>query len=113
VNAADPAGYGVMQCAVPNRETGVKIAEVLIAEKLAACIQLLPMESFYRWEGEIENAREVLMLVKTRQAHFDAAIARIRTLHPYRVPEIVAFAFSAGFSGYLTWIDSVTFPVHD
>jgi periplasmic divalent cation tolerance protein len=108
---SDTAGYGMMQCAVPDRETGVKIAEALIAEKLAACIQLLPIESFYRWEGKTENAREVLMLVKTRQALFDAATARIRTLHPYRVPEIVAIPFSAGFSGYLAWIDSVTLPI--
>jgi len=104
----NPADYGLMQCAVPDRETGAHIARTLIAEKLAACVQLLPIESFYRWDSKIENAAEILMLIKTRRALFDAITVRIRTLHSYQVPEIVAMPFSAGFAGYFAWIDGAT-----
>lgn len=94
----------------PNREEAAKIAKLLIDEKLAACVQLLPIESFYTWQGKTQNDAEVLLLVKTRSTLFEAAIARIKTMHSYSVPEIVAMPFSAGFAGYLGWIDEVTAP---
>ena len=80
----------------------------MIDEKLAACVQLLPIESFYRWDGKTQNEAEVLLLAKTRNALFDAAIARIKVVHSYSVPEIVALPFAAGFAGYFGWIDEVT-----
>ena len=102
--------YGVLLTTVPSRDEAVKIANLLIDEKLAACVQLLPIESFYAWEGKTQNEAEILLLVKTRSALFDAAIARIKSVHSYSVPEIVALPFAAGFSGYLDWIDTVTTP---
>lgn len=84
------------------------MAKLLIDEKLAACVQLLPIESFYMWQGKTQNEAELLLLVKTRTALFDAAIARIKAAHSYTVPEIVALPFSAGFAGYFGWIDEVT-----
>lgn len=84
------------------------IAKLLIDEKLAACVQLLPVESFYVWQGKTQNEAEILLLVKTRSAMFETAIARIKAVHSYSVPEIVAMPFSAGFAGYLDWIDGVT-----
>lgn len=100
--------YGMLLTTTPNREEAATIAKLLIEEKLAACVQLLPIESFYFWQGKTQNEAEVLLLVKTRCALFEAAIARIKTVHSYTVPEIVAMPFAAGFAGYLHWIDEVT-----
>ena len=105
-----PSDYGVLLTTTPNREEAAQIAKLLIDEKLAACVQLLPIESFYVWQGKTQNEAETLLLVKTRSALFEAAIARIKAAHSYSVPEIVALPFSAGFAGYLDWIDSVTAP---
>ena len=102
--------YGVLLTTTPNREEAAKIAKFLIDEKLAACVQLLPIESFYSWQGKTQNEAEILLLVKTRSALFEPAIARIKAVHSYSVPEIVAMPFAAGFSGYLGWIDTVTAP---
>ena len=100
--------HGVLLTTTPDREEAAKIAKLLIDEKLAACVQLLPIESFYVWQGKTQNEAEILLLVKTRSALFEPAIARIKAVHSYSVPEIVAMPFAAGFAGYLDWIDSVT-----
>ena len=102
--------YGVLLTTVPSREEAAKIAKLLVDEKLAACVQLLPIESFYAWQGKTQNEAEILLLVKTRSALFEPAIARIKAVHSYSVPEIVAMPFTAGFAGYLDWIDQVTEP---
>lgn len=96
--------YGVMLTTTPTREEAQKIARLLIAEKLAACVQLLPIESFYVWQGKTQNEAEVLLLIKTRTALFESAIVRIKEVHSYTVPEIVAVPFTAGFGGYFDWI---------
>ena len=100
--------YGVLLTTAPSREEAAKIANLLIGEKLAACVQLLPIESFYVWQGKTQNEAEVLLLVKTRAVLFESVIARIKAVHSYRVPEIVATVFTAGFQGYFDWIDDVT-----
>ena len=102
------ADYGVMLTTTPTRAEAQSIARLLIEEKLAACVQLLPIESFYFWQGKTQNEAEVLLLIKTRTALFESAIARIKEIHSYTVPEIVAMPFAAGFAGYLNWIDDVT-----
>lgn len=102
------AQYGVLLTTAPSREEAAKIAQLLIDEKLAACVQLLPIESFYVWQGKTQNEAEVLLLVKTRELLFEKAIARIKAVHSYSVPEIVALPFTAGFDGYFQWIDAVT-----
>ena len=101
-------GFGVMLTTTPTREEAAKLAELLIAEKLAACVQLLPIESFYFWQGKTQNEAEILLLIKTRTALFDAATARIKQIHSYSVPEIVAMPFTGGFQGYFDWIADVT-----
>lgn len=105
---SDPSDYGVLLTTTPTREEAVKIANLLIDEKLAACVQLMPIESFYVWQGKTRNEAEFLLLVKTRTSLFETAIARIKQVHSYTVPEIVALPFAAGFGGYLNWIDEVT-----
>jgi periplasmic divalent cation tolerance protein len=105
---AAPSDYGVMLTTAPTREEAEKLAKLLIEEKLAACVQLLPIESFYVWQGKTQNEPEILLLIKTRTALFETAIARIKAVHSYTVPEIVATPFSAGFAGYFSWISDVT-----
>jgi periplasmic divalent cation tolerance protein len=100
--------HGLLLTALPSRDEAAKVAHLLIDERLAACVQLLPIESFYRWDGKTQNEAEVLLLIKTRTALFDAVIARIKAAHPYAVPEIVGLPFTAGFAGYFGWIDEVT-----
>ena len=105
---AGASDYGVLLTTTPNRDEAHQIAKLLTEEKLAACVQLLPIESFYFWQGKTQNEAEILLLVKTRSALFEAAITRIKAVHSYSVPEIVAMPFAAGFAGYLNWIDEVT-----
>jgi periplasmic divalent cation tolerance protein len=106
--AQKTSGQGVLLTAVPSQEDARRLARMLVEEKLAACVQLLPIESFYRWDGKVQNEAEVLLLVKTRTALFDTAIARIKAAHPYAVPQIVGWPFSAGHPPYLNWIDDST-----
>jgi periplasmic divalent cation tolerance protein len=98
----------MLMTTTPTREEAVTLAKILIDEKLAACVQLLPIESFYVWEGKTQNENEVLLLAKTRTALFELAIARIKAVHSYSVPEIVGAPFLAGSRPYLDWIDQVT-----
>jgi periplasmic divalent cation tolerance protein len=99
-----------MLTTTPSREEAQKIARLLIEEKLAACVQLVPIESFYFWQGETQNEAEVLLLIKTRTALFERVTARIKEVHSYTVPEIVAMPFVAGFQGYFDWIGQATAP---
>jgi periplasmic divalent cation tolerance protein len=108
VTSDGPADYGMLLTTAPSRDEAARIARLLIDEKLAACVQLLPIESFYVWEGETRNENEVLLLAKTRTALFEPAIARISQVHSYSVPQIVGTQFLAGFKPYLNWIDEVT-----
>jgi len=100
--------YGMVLTTTPTRADAVRIANMMIEEKLAACVQLMPIESFYVWEGKTQNEPEILLLIKTRTALFDTAIARIKETHPYAVPEIVGAQFQAGFRPYLNWIGETT-----
>src|SRR3954471_15339852 len=105
---AKPSDYGVMLTTAPSRDEAARLAQLLVDEKLAACVQLLPIESFYFWQGKTQNEPETLLLIKTRAALFETAIARIKAVHSYTVPEIVATRFTAGFQDYFSWIDDVT-----
>jgi periplasmic divalent cation tolerance protein len=102
------ARYGLLMTTTANKDDAQKIAKALLAEKLAACVQLMPIESFYTWKGAVANDAEILLLVKTKTALFDDAIRAIKAIHPYETPEIVATPFTAGFAGYFGWIDAVT-----
>lgn len=100
--------YGVLLTTVANKDDAKRLATMLLEEKLAACVQVVPIESYYTWKGETANEAELLLLVKTKTAHFAGAIEAIKRSHPYDTPEIVATPFSAGFDGYFAWIDEVT-----
>ncbi len=86
-----------------------RIAEALVAERLAACVNILgAIRSVYRWQGAIERAGEVAMIAKTTENLFDALAARVRTLHSYDTPAIVAWPIVAGDVAYLDWIAAET-----
>ena len=95
---------GIVSTALPGRAEARRMAEILLAEKLAACVQLLDIESHYVWKGETMAEPEVMLLAKTRTALFETVIARIKALHPYELPEIVAQPFATGFAPYFAWI---------
>jgi periplasmic divalent cation tolerance protein len=90
---------------VPNEEVGERIARALVEERLAACVNLVPrVRSIYRWRGEVCDEGELLLWVKTRGARFPELQERVRALHPYELPEIIALPISQGFPPYLSWV---------
>jgi len=85
------------------------IARTLVDEHLAACVNIIPgVRSFFFWEGRTQDAVEVLMICKSRMPLMDAVIARVRTLHSYTVPEIIALPVAAGLPSYLAWMKDAT-----
>ena len=89
----------------PDAETAARIARTLVQERLAACVNLLPgVRSIYRWQGAIEDAAEVLLVMKTRAERVEALAERLRALHPYELPELVVLPVAGGSSGYLDWV---------
>lgn len=87
------------------------IARTLVSEGLAACVQVLPpMTSTYRWQGELCVDRECLVLLKTLADRYADLEARLRSLHPYDEPEIVALPAAEASAGYLAWVASVVRP---
>jgi periplasmic divalent cation tolerance protein len=91
-----------------DADLGQRIAAALVSQNLAACVQSLPIQSTYRWKGEIETAYETLLLIKIKTADYDAVEQAIRAIHSYETPEIIALPVQHGFSDYLAWIDAVT-----
>jgi periplasmic divalent cation tolerance protein len=85
-----------------------RIAEALVSAKLAGCVQRLPIESTYRWKGEVETAAEVLLLIKIRSADYSAVEQAILALHDYETPEIIMLPVMQGFAGYLSWLGEAT-----
>ena len=99
----------VTLCTVPDREVGERIARVLVEERLAACVNVVAgVSSTYRWQGKIEQANECLLLIKTTGTRFEALKDRIKTLHPYEMPEIIAVPITAGSPEYLRWLADST-----
>ena len=85
------------------------IANFLVKEKLAACINIIPkIKSIYTWQNKIEKEEEVLMLIKTKQSLFNQVKEKITLLHPYEVPEIIRIDIKEGTNNYLNWIKNNT-----
>ncbi len=92
-------------------EEALKIARAVVAERLAACANILgPVTSVYEWQGEMREEGEVALLLKTRREHFDRLADRVRALHSYDCPCIVAWPIEAGTSDYLAWLRGQTEP---
>lgn len=104
-----PDDIRIVYVTCPDPETGESIAGRLVEERLAACVNVVPgLRSVYRWRGAIEVDAEVLLLIKTTAARFDALRERVRELHPYEVPEIVATTVVQGSDAYLQWVRDET-----
>ena len=98
-------GFVQVSTTVPDRATADRIATALVTERLAACAQVDgPLQSTYRWQGAVETAAEWSCRLKTTAERLPALLARIRELHPYNVPEIVALDIADGDPAYLRWI---------
>ena len=86
-----------------------KIARALVEERLAACVNIInPIRSIYRWEGKVQDDREWLLVMKTQATRFSAIETRVKTLHSYQVPEVIALPIVAGSDKYLEWLKSET-----
>jgi periplasmic divalent cation tolerance protein len=84
------------------------IAKTLLAERLIACANIVgPVESFFSWEGKVDCAEEFLMVMKTRQSLLDAVVVRVKGLHSYEVPEVLAVPIVGGLESYFGWMDGV------
>ena len=104
-------GAVVVLSTAGSREEAERIATALVDERLAACVNLVePLTSIYRWQGAVERATEVLLVVKTRRARAAALVARLRALHSYEVPEAIVLPVVAGAAPYLRWVTSETAP---
>lgn len=89
----------------PDEDCANRIALALLEARLAACVNLLPrVQSIYRWEGKIESASEVPLLIKTTQTAYASVETCIRNLHPYELPEIIALPVTRGLPAYLNWV---------
>jgi len=94
---------------LPDHEAAQALARSLVKRRLAACVNVgAPVESMYHWRGEIETAREVPVVIKTRRSSYDAVEAAIVAVHPYELPEIIAVPVIHGLAGYLDWIGTET-----
>lgn len=91
-------------CATSSPEEAARLAEALIARRLAACVQAVPITSWYRWEGAVTHSAEVLLLIKTTRAAAPAAEALLHAEHSYALPEIIRLPIEGGLADYLAWV---------
>jgi len=101
--------YVVIFVTVASQQDGERIAERLVGEHLAACVNIVgPMRSIYYWDGQVQRDQELLLIIKTRAALFGEIEAQVKHLHPYQTPEIIALPIRAGADAYLSWLASAT-----
>jgi len=99
----------VVYITAPNEDEAVNIAKALVESRLAACVNIVKnIRSIYSWKGKVEDASEVLMIVKTRKALFDKLSNTVMDLHSYDVPEVIAIPIIDGSANYLTWLREST-----
>lgn len=96
--------YGIVLVTTGSQTEAETIASALVEAKLAACVSLTPIHSIYTWQGEVHSEQEWQLMIKTDLRAFGTLEAKIRELHSYEVPEIIALPIVAGTQSYLTWI---------
>lgn len=105
----DPKVEIVVLVTTSSEEEAARIGRALVEAKLAACANVLPrVRSIFSWEGKVSEEQESLMVLKSRADLFEELAATIKTLHSYRVPEIIALPITRGSPDYLAWIRDVT-----
>ncbi len=97
-------GYGVVLVTASSQQEGEAIAQALVEAQMAACVTLMPVHSIYTWQGQVMKEQEWQLLIKTDLAQFPRLENKIRELHSYEVPEIIALPILAGSQPYLQWI---------
>lgn len=91
-----------------SREEADKIADALVRARLAACVQIVPATSVYRWKGEVERSEEYVLHIKTRAAHADSVEKTVLELHSYELPELLMLPIAGGSADYLGWMRAET-----
>ena len=105
MNSGAPDSVLLCYCSCPDALSAQAIAEALVGEQLAACVNRLPgVTSTYRWQGSVHTDEETLLLIKTTTTRFDALQARLLQLHPYELPELIAVPVTHGHDAYLDWV---------
>ncbi|GBC60621.1 divalent-cation tolerance protein CutA [Desulfonema ishimotonii] len=104
----NPSEYCMIMSTCPKHADADRLAGLLLEARLAACVQVMPITSYYEWESEQHKAPELLMLIKARSEQYDAIEALIVKNHPYEVPEIIRLPIQGGLSDYLAWIDEMS-----
>lgn len=104
--------YIVVLVTAPSKDEAEKIAKTLLEERLIACANIIsPTHSLFWWQGKIDNVQEHLILMKTRKALFSKVSERVKAIHSYQVPEIIALPIMEGSKDYLKWLDeSLDYP---
>lgn len=98
-------GVEVVLVTAPDPETGARLARALVGERLAACVNVVPgVRSVYRYEGEVHDDPEVLLVVKSRADRAEILESRVRELHPYDLPEVIRLPLCGGSAAYLDWV---------
>ena len=100
--------FGIVLTTVATPDDARRLADGLLDQRLAACVQTLAIQSAYRWKGAIQREPEQLLLIKTRAALYPAVEAHLRAHHPYELPEIVYLPIAAGSPDYLRWLAAET-----
>ncbi|GAB2217069.1 hypothetical protein Droror1_Dr00000227 [Drosera rotundifolia] len=99
----------VVYVTVPNKEAGKKLAESIVKERLAACVNRVPgVESVYEWKGELQTDSEELLIIKTRESLLGALTEHVKANHEYELPEVIALPITGGNLQYLEWIKNST-----
>lgn len=94
---------------LPDRDKAQRLAHFLVEKRAAACVNILPeCSSVYRWQGKIESANEVPLMIKTTRSAYARVEELIRSQHPYELPEIIAVSVASGLPAYLQWVISET-----
>jgi periplasmic divalent cation tolerance protein len=107
--SADCEQVLLVMSSLPDQATAEQLARTLIERRLAACVNVLaPCVSVYRWQGKVEEAAEVPVLIKTTASRYAELESAVRTLHPYELPEIVAVPLIYGLPSYLDWVAAET-----
>jgi periplasmic divalent cation tolerance protein len=105
------SGLRVVLVTAPDVETAAELGRTLVAERLAACVNVVPgLRSIFRWEGSVQEEAEVLLVVKTQAARCQALAARLQDLHPYDLPEILELLVTGGSAAYLEWVRTESSP---
>jgi periplasmic divalent cation tolerance protein len=93
---------------VPDRATAERIANLVIEQRLAACVNILACVSVYRWKGAVQHDEEHPLLIKTTAERYAELEATVRAAHPYELPEIIAVPIERGLTAYLDWVAAET-----